>query len=110
MHGSCSGRKGGQRTNATRRQDRCTDAQVHCPGASSSARCSTGPTGGGIRGGQVYGASDPRAAFVKDRPVSPSDFHATIYHALGIAPDREIHDRSGHPYHICDGTPVTALF
>jgi hypothetical protein len=67
-------------------------------------------TGGGIRGGQVYGASDPRAAFVKDRPVSPSDFHATIYHALGISTDSEIHDRSGRPYRICEGTPVTALF
>jgi len=66
--------------------------------------------GGGIKGGQVYGATDPRAAFVKDRPVSPSDFLATIYHALGIAPDSEIHDRSGRPYPICDGAPVTALF
>jgi len=66
--------------------------------------------GGGIKGGQVYGATDPRAAFVKDRPVSPPDFLATIYHALGIAADSEIHDRSGRPYPICDGAPVTALF
>ena len=43
--------------------------------------------GGGIRGGQVYGASDRNAAYVKDRPVSPEDFHATILHAFGLAPD-----------------------
>jgi uncharacterized protein (DUF1501 family) len=66
--------------------------------------------GGGIRGGQVYGASDPRAALVTDQPVSPSDFHATIYHALGISPESEIHDRTGRPYRICEGTPITALF
>ena len=66
--------------------------------------------GGGIRGGQVYGASDRQAAYVKDRPVSPADFLATICHALGIAPDSEVHDRAGRPYRITDGTPVTALF
>ena len=41
--------------------------------------------GGGIRGGQVYGASDAHAAYVKDNPVSPEDLLATIYHALGLS-------------------------
>jgi hypothetical protein len=66
--------------------------------------------GGGVRGGQVHGASDHIAAFVKDNPVSPEDLLATIYHALGIAPDAEIHDRDGRPYRSCDGHPVMALF
>jgi hypothetical protein len=66
--------------------------------------------GGGIRGGQVYGASDKQAAYVKDRPVSPADFLATIHHALGIAADSEIHDRTGRPYRITEGMPVTGLF
>jgi arylsulfatase A-like enzyme len=66
--------------------------------------------GGGVRSGQVYGASDRQAAFVKDNPVSPEDLLATIYHALGLSPDREIHDRDGRPYRISEGTPVTALF
>src|SRR5260370_30136213 len=61
--------------------------------------------GGGIRGGQVYGASDKQAAYVKDRPVEPEDFLATIYHALGISPDSEIHDRAGRPYRISQGSP-----
>ena len=43
--------------------------------------------GGGIRGGQVYGASDRIAAYPTDRPVRPEDFIATIYHAMGISPE-----------------------
>lgn len=66
--------------------------------------------GGGIRGGQVYGSSDKLAEYVKDSPVSPPDFLATIYHGLGLAPEREVHDRDGRPYRICEGKPVTALF
>lgn len=66
--------------------------------------------GGGIRGGQVYGSSDNIAAYPKDRPVSPEDFLATIYHAFGLSPDREIRDREGRPVAICTGQPVTGLF
>src|SRR6516162_8134814 len=36
--------------------------------------------GAGIRGGQVYGASDKIGAYVKDKPVTPQDLGATIYH------------------------------
>lgn len=66
--------------------------------------------GGGVRGGQVYGASDRIGAFPRDNPVTPEDMLATIYHALGIAPDSEIRDREGRPVRICDGRPVTAIF
>jgi hypothetical protein len=66
--------------------------------------------GGGVRGGQVYGASDAQAAYVKDSPVSPEDLIATIHCALGVPPDGEIRDRDGRPYRACEGTPVTALF
>jgi hypothetical protein len=66
--------------------------------------------GGGVRGGQVYGASDRHAAYVKDNPVSPEDLLATIYHSLGIPPESEVHDRDGRPYRIAEGRPVTALF
>jgi hypothetical protein len=40
--------------------------------------------GGGVVGGQVIGSSDEIAAEPKDRPVSPAEIAATIYHALGI--------------------------
>lgn len=66
--------------------------------------------GGGIRGGQVYGASDKIAAYVKDNPVSPADFVATMYHALGLPPEQEIHDRIGRPHRLSEGKPVMALF
>jgi hypothetical protein len=66
--------------------------------------------GGGVRGGQVFGRSDRIAAYPVDSPVSPEDMLATIYHALGISPDSEVHDREGRPQRICDGRAVTAVF
>ncbi len=66
--------------------------------------------GGGIRGGQVYGSSDKHAAYPKDNPVSPEDFLATIYRALGVPPEAEITDREHRPHRVCEGTAVSALF
>jgi arylsulfatase A-like enzyme len=66
--------------------------------------------GGGIGGGQVYGASDKAAAYPKDNPVAPEDLLATLYAALGLSPDLEIHDREGRPHRISDGKPIAALF
>jgi hypothetical protein len=40
--------------------------------------------GGGVRGGQAYGETNPIGAYVKDRPVSPADLSATILLHLGI--------------------------
>jgi hypothetical protein len=42
--------------------------------------------GGGIRGGQVYGATDQDGREVRDNPVSEGDLFATIYTTLGINP------------------------
>jgi hypothetical protein len=42
--------------------------------------------GGGIKGGQVYGATDIDGKEVKDAPVSEGDLFATIYTALGVNP------------------------
>lgn len=66
--------------------------------------------GGGVRGGQVYGKSDRIAAYPTENPVNPEDVLATMYHALGIRPDAEVHDREGRPQRICDGRAMTALF
>ena len=41
-------------------------------------------SGGGVKGGVVYGASDADGKAVKDNPVSEGDLFATIYTALGI--------------------------
>lgn len=66
--------------------------------------------GGGIRGGQVYGVSDKAAAYPKDSPVAPEDLLATLYAALGLSPELEIHDREGRPHRITDGKPIPGLF
>jgi len=66
--------------------------------------------GGGIQGGVVYGASDKNGAYPADRPVSPADLTATLYHALGIDSATEIHDQTGRPWKLADGTPLQPLF
>ena len=66
--------------------------------------------GGGIRGGRVYGASDRVGAYVKDMPVTPDDFMATILQAFGHASESEVYDQLNRPQRISLGTPVTALF
>ena len=52
--------------------------------------------GGGVRGGTVYGASDQQGAYVKDRPVSPEDFGATLLSALGVPLDTKSEPRRLH--------------
>jgi hypothetical protein len=58
----------------------------------------------------VYGASDSSGAYPSDRPVSPADLTATLYHALGIDPATEIHDPTSRPWKLADGTPLLPLF
>src|SRR6185369_17251869 len=59
--------------------------------------------GAGVRGGTCYGASDRDAAYPIDRPVSPEDLAATIYHALGIDPDVRVDDAQGRPVPVVEG-------
>ena len=66
--------------------------------------------GGGIRGGQVYGATDKIAAYPSDKPVSPEDYLATIYHAMGLDPHSEMIDKENRPHRLVDGMPVLGLF
>jgi hypothetical protein len=66
--------------------------------------------GGGVRGGQVYGASDRLAAYPATSPVSPGDLATTIYHALGIDPRLQIHDRLGRPLPLAEGKLLGELF
>jgi hypothetical protein len=44
--------------------------------------------GAGIRGGRVVGSSDARAERPHDRPVTPADLAATVYHAVGITTEQ----------------------
>ncbi len=66
--------------------------------------------GGGVRGGQVFGASDRWGAYPSLDPVGPDDLGATILHALGIDPGTLVQDPVGRPLRINDGTPLVRLF
>lgn len=56
--------------------------------------------GGGYRHGQVIGSTDAHAAFPTDRPISPEDFCAIIYRALGLSNEDAIVAPSGRPMHL----------
>jgi len=77
----------------------------HWPGANSVVLA-----GGGIQGGQVYGVTDERAGYPVQDPVTPGQLAATIFHALGIDPATQIHDKLQRPHHIADGAPILDLF
>jgi uncharacterized protein (DUF1501 family) len=74
-------------------------------------RCYTGLlAGGGVRGGQVYGASDAQAGLPAELPTSPQDLTATLYHALGVPPETLLYDALRRPHHLTGGQAITALF
>lgn len=67
--------------------------------------------GGGIKGGSIVGSSDKDGFKPKDRPVNVPDIHATVCHALGINPNKEVLTPLGRPMKLVnDGTPVKELF
>lgn len=47
--------------------------------------------GGGVKGGQIIGATDPVGYAAIERPIHPNDLHATILHALGVDQHRLIY-------------------
>ena len=53
--------------------------------------------GAGIARGRVVGASDKIASDPAERPVSPKDILATVYHLAGHDPESLLHDREGRP-------------
>lgn len=59
--------------------------------------------GGGVRGGQVIGASDAVGESPADRPVTPADLARTIYTLLGVDPDRELQTSDGRPIAVNQG-------
>ena len=66
--------------------------------------------GGGVRGGQVIGASDRKASAVADRPITPRDMTATVLNLMGINPQQILHTPLGRPIPLVDdGRPITEL-
>ncbi len=67
-------------------------------------------SGGGLRMGQVVGATNSKAEYPAERPYSPKDLLATIYRHLGIDYRRTFNDHTGRPIHIlAEGEPIREL-
>lgn len=77
----------------------------HWPQAMSVLVC-----GGGMRHGQVVGATNRLGEHPVSRPLTPNDLWATVYHHLGINPHEAITDYTGRPQHILPfGEPIREL-
>jgi hypothetical protein len=71
------------------------------------SRCySTLMAGAGIARGRIVGKSDKYAGDVVDRPISPKDQLATMYHLLGIDPQLKIRDHLGRPLPLVEGEVI----
>ena len=66
--------------------------------------CAIALAGGGVQGGRVIGASNERAERPATTPFGPADLMATIYHGMGIDPEREFLTPEGRPVPIVPGT------
>jgi hypothetical protein len=66
--------------------------------------------GGGIARGKVVGKTDKHGGTVVERPVSPKDILATLYHLMGIDPHTMLVDRSDRPIPlVADGSVVSEM-
>ncbi|MBM4070094.1 MAG: DUF1501 domain-containing protein [Planctomycetes bacterium] len=66
--------------------------------------------GGGMRVGQVIGATDSRAERPRERQLHPTDLLATLYHFLGIDRRHEFRNHAGRPLPILPGgNPISEL-
>jgi hypothetical protein len=92
------------------RTPRINQLKMANPGRQHWPQCySSMLAGGGIKGGQVYGASDKIGAYVKDSPVRPQDFSATIFHALGVPYESKV-TKDGVSRPLSTGEPLLKLF
>jgi Protein of unknown function (DUF1501) len=67
--------------------------------------------GGPVRGGRVVGSSDEKGAFPKANPKTPQDVLATLYHHLGVDPERQYVNNAGRPVAVLpSGNAITELF
>jgi hypothetical protein len=65
--------------------------------------------GAGIRRGLVHGASDAQGGYVRNCPVSPERFGATLLHALGVPPETRL-GADGFTRPASTGQPLLELF
>ena len=84
-----------------------TDGRDHWPVVMSMTLA-----GGGLRHGQVIGASERDGGQIKERPVTPGDLAATIYRHMGVPLDGTYLDSRGRPRYYVEegGQPIAELF
>jgi hypothetical protein len=77
----------------------------HWPGAASAVF-----SGGGLRTGQIIGATDEHGAYPVRDPHSPGDVMSTMYHVMGINPRHEFADLNNRPIAVLpEGNPIAAV-
>jgi hypothetical protein len=66
--------------------------------------------GGGLKHGQVIGATNRLGEYATSRPVTFGEIFATLWHALGVEPETTtINDPQGRPTHLVDGKVMREL-
>ena len=58
--------------------------------------------GGGVRGGQAYGATDEFGFRAVEKPVAVNDLHATMLHLLGLDHERLTYRYAGRDFRLTD--------
>jgi Protein of unknown function (DUF1501) len=83
-----------------------TDGRNHWPEVMSMCLA-----GGGLRHGQVIGASEKDGGVIAHRPITPGDLAATIYHHMEVPLDAYYEDNRGRPHPIIqeNGQPIREL-
>ena len=83
-----------------------TDGRDHWPQVMSMCLA-----GGGLRHGQIIGATDKDGGQIKHRPVTPGDIAATIYHHMQVPLHKTYVDDRGRPVFIVqeNGQPISEL-
>ncbi len=65
--------------------------------------------GGGLRGGQVIGSTDPEGGREVVDPKTIADVHATVLQTLGVDPAIEQMTAAARPIRLSEGTPIASL-
>jgi uncharacterized protein (DUF1501 family) len=78
-----------------------TDGRNHWPEVMSMALA-----GGVFRHGQIIGATEADGGHIKERPVTPGDLAATIYHHFGVPLETTYPDNAGRPRFVVENGRV----
>ncbi|GIX04534.1 MAG: hypothetical protein KatS3mg114_0403 [Planctomycetaceae bacterium] len=82
-----------------------TDGRDHWPVVMSMSLA-----GGGFRHGQVIGATERDAGQIRERPVTPGDIAATIFHHMRVPRELTYVDHRGRPRRVIEhGQPLPEL-